>query len=559
MQRVKRAINAALEKMTGYGLSRRQRSARATDGQVPYGLVEQFDTSRVSGWVAVGRNADPVRIALLVNEQEVTATWATDPMARNSSGEVRSFNFTLRDIWNYCKERDALSVRAAGRALPITGHGMYLAPPRDGRKDLRAMRAKLSDGHVFDQLGRLALSKSLDTEWQAKVMRIYGRVREIVRETHGYDVMLMYGSLLGAVREGGIIGHDLDIDVAYVSRHAKGRAAAAELRDIALLLIERGFNVGCQLTALQIREASDVVHKIDLFHLYFDDAGALKFPFGVAGTTEIPASDWQGTREIDFCGARALVPINADSLVEHIYGAGWRSPKPGFDWGRDRTKRDMGGVLPVAYGEEVYWSNFYTRNEFDSGSPFFETVNARSDTPATVIDIGCGDGRDALAFGAAGRTVLGLDRSAVGIRHASRKGAEAALQERVRFATCDVADTDAFTEHVTRLTADTDGPLLFYLRFFLNSVSEQVQETLMTAICASARAGDMFAAEFRTDHDKDREKAFGKHYRRYQDGPTFGVALGDRFGFKVIEEVEGTGLSPYRDEDPHVYRVIARA
>jgi hypothetical protein len=435
---------------------------------------------------------------------------------------------------------------------------MYRAPERNGSLSLDAMRAKLADGFVFAQNGRMQLSKRLDTAWQAKVMDLYDRVRVAVRETHGYDSFLVYGTLLGAVREGTIIGHDLDFDAAYVSGKDGGAAAAAELREIALQLIDRGFDVKGKATVLAISDPVDHDTRIDLFHLYFDEAGHLQFPFGVAGTTEISSDDWQGTREIEFCGATASVPVNAEQMVEHIYGPGWRSPKPGFDWHRDRTKRGQEGILPHAYAQEVYWSNFYNRTAFEAGSPFFEAVNARPETPDAIIDVGCGDGRDAIAFGLAGRTVLGLDRSEVAVRHASARAAEMGIGERARFAVCDLADADAFRKEVAMMAGQATGPMLFYLRFLLHSIPEPVQETLLGAISESARPGDQFAAEFRTDMDEKLEKTFPKHFRRYQNGPAFGEALRDRYGFEVLEEVEGQGLSPYKDEDPHLYRVIAR-
>ena len=34
----------------------------------------------------------------------------------------------------------------------------------------------------------------------------------------------------------------------------------------------------------------------------------------------------EGTKEIDFLGRRVLVPVNAEQVVEHVYGAGWRIP-----------------------------------------------------------------------------------------------------------------------------------------------------------------------------------------------------------------------------------------
>jgi hypothetical protein len=68
----------------------------------------------------------------------------------------------------------------------------------------------------------------------------------------------------------------------------------------------------------------------------------------------------------------------------------------------------------------------------------------------------------------------------------------------------------------------------------------------------------MLAAEFRTDKDEELTKVHADHYRRYQNGPMFGDALRARYGFTIVDAVEGRGLSPYRDEDPELYRVIAR-
>ena len=523
------------------------------------GVVEVFTKDKVSGWVAVPADAPPVRVSLLVNDLEVAAGWATDSRAdRHNWGEVRPFDFRLRDVWAYSKTKYKLTVRVGGKAVPIAGQGMYFVPPSNGGQDLATLKTKLADGYIFGQTGRLQLSKKLDTEWQARVMGLYDRVRAIVRDEYGYDVFFVYGTLLGAIREGGVIGHDLDFDAAYVSRHADGKQAAEELRDIAYLLIDRGLDVQCMRTALHVHDAADPSSKIDLFHLYFDSTGQLKFPFGVAGTTEVPSTDWHGTREIDFCGGRGLVPANAEQLVEHIYGAGWRSPKPGFDWKRDRTKRDWSGVLPLEYGDQVYWANFYARSKDEPPSSFVDYVRAQVELPGTVLDLGSGDGRDAIAFGAAGSTVLGLDRAAAAVRRATARAKEQGLADRVRFDAGDLTDAAALRDRLAAAVRDADGPVLFYLRFLLHAVSDEAQATLMSTLSELARPGDLLAAEFRSDKDEALPKAFGKHFRRFQDGAAFGAALGEEYGFEVLATQEGTGLAPYEGEDPEVYRVVAR-
>jgi hypothetical protein len=555
MGQLKQRVNGLVERTTGYRFVRADRLRGLKTGMV--GLVEQFSGSEVNGWVSVPRGADPVRVSLQISGFEVAATWASDPVKRGNYGEARRFHFRIRDIWQYVTTNDKLTVSVDDVALPITKQGMYLRPGNNGQHSLGELKRRMSNGHVFGQTGRLQLSKKLDTEWQDKVMGLYGQVRELVKEVYGYDVFFVYGTLLGAVREGGVIGHDVDFDAAYVSRHSDGKVSADELQEIAFRLVETGLDVECKRTALHIHDTKDPDTRIDLFHTYFNEEGLLQFPFGVAGTTEVRKSDWQGTKEIDFCGGRGLLPVNAEQMAEHLYGANWRTPKPGFKWARDRVKSDQSGVMPLSYGEEVYWSNFYMRANFDSGSTFFEAINAREDTPKNIIDIGCGQGRDSYAFGKAGRTVLGMDRSQVGVKHAAAKAEEFGIGDRVRFTACDVSDEPALRKNLTEALAAADGPVLFYMRFFLHSLPEEVQDTLMSVLSECARTGDMFAAEFRTDKDEALEKTYGKHFRRYQNGPAFGQSLKDRYGFDLLHEQEGRGLSVYKDEDPELYRVVA--
>jgi len=400
-------------------------------------------------------------------------------------------------------------------------------------------------------------SKQLDTAWQGSAMQLYGRVRRIVSESFGYDPFLMYGTLLGAVRDGTFIGHDPDFDAAYVSRCTNGPDAAAELVQIALTLVEQGLSCDLRARVLHIFDPKDNNLHIDLFHTYFE--GRLhRFPFGVAGTSTLHEHDWAGTEEIDFAGGRALVPRNAVQLVAHLYGEDWRLPKPGFNWHLERTDQAAEGQLTDEQRTKVYWADFYAHTEYTSGSAFYEFVNARPEMPDTVIDIGCGDGRDSCAFGSAGRTVLGLDQSPVGIRHAADHAARSGVSDRVRFRVCDVADVDDLGYALDEVVDVSSGPVLFYLRFFLHAITADVQVRLLDALVVHSRPGDLFAAEFRTDKDKANTHVHGKHYRRFQNADEFRESLTKRFASEVLFEVEDTGLSPYGDEDPVLYRVIAR-
>jgi hypothetical protein len=572
------------------------------------GLVETFSRKAVTGWVTVPADAPPTRVSLFLDDLAITSTYATTEIQdddeddapgpastptrgrgrgagrggrrrgrggrqpgprrhlpgpgeerRNSSQQVRWFRFRLDDVWRFCDPEVQVSVRVDGAPQPIAGHGLYLSPPTTGKRSVADVRRRLEAGEVFSQKGKLQPSKQNDTEWQRKVMSLYERTSAVVKEQHGQDVFFVYGTLLGAVREGDYIGHDVDFDAAFVCAATDAAGAAQELVDVALTLIEHGLAVKALPPHLHVSDPADPDLHIDLFHLYFDDDDVLSFPFGVAGTSTIRRQDWHGVREIAWPQGRGLVPVEAEQLVECLYGPGWRQPQPGFHWPRERTRLAAEAKLTNAHRSQVYWADFYAHTRYTDGSTFSELLGARPDTPPTVIDIGCGDGRDACAFGAAGRRVVGLDQSPVGVQHATERAATLGLADRVRFQVCDVAEIDGLTEVLEGAVAQAgDEPVLFYLRFFLHSIPEEVQAGLIDVIGATARAGDMIAAEFRTTEDRSEAKVHGQHYRRFQDGRAFGRDLVDRHSFAVLHEEEGTGLSPYQGEDPVLYRVIAR-
>ena len=365
---------------------------------VVVGIVEEFSPRLIRGWVVVRPQAEPTRVDLFLDNLLLASTYATPDAAmtgvdsvlrggrpadgatvaaplvhswqaqpvpgpaddrRNSGRQIRTFSFRVGGIWRFVNRKTKISVRVGGHWLPISGHGTFLTPPQRGKRSMTELRELMESGHVLSQEGKIQLSKKLDTQWQAQVMGLYDRLRTVFADEFGHELFFVYGTLLGAVREGGFIGHDVDFDSAYVSAERSGPAAVRELVAIALRLVELGFDVVCHPEALHVSDPSDPGEKVDVFHTWFDSEGALRFPFGVAGTSVVTRDEWSGTREIEFAGGRGLVPSAAESLVACLYGDDWRQPKPGFNWRLARTDSAEDGLVPVAAVTKVYWANFY--------------------------------------------------------------------------------------------------------------------------------------------------------------------------------------------------------
>jgi SAM-dependent methyltransferase len=540
------------------------------------GMVEEFSREQVLGWVSVPAEAPPTRVDLFLGTIRVSSTYATPDGAmsqasakkrgrtrsirsprgdrRNSRAQIRTFSFKIHSLWSYATRGSRLRIEVDGRPLPIHGHGMFVKAPRSGEHGPDLLKERLASGWVLARTGMVQLSKQLNTEWQSAVMDLYTAVRTVLREEHGHDLFVTFGTLLGAIREGDYIGHDNDFDVAYVSRERSGPAAAAELVAVARTLIDRGYRVEAMSSCLHVVDEARSKYRIDIFHTYFDADGELQHPFGYAGTTPVTDQEWEGTREIDFSGGRALVPVRSEELLAAMYGDDWRQPKTGFDWKIERRGEDASGQLTPAQRTTVYWADYYAHNGHTEGSSFAQFVEDRPDTAGTIVDIGCGDGRDSFYFGSVGRTVVGLDRSDVGVAHARDRALGAGFGDRVTFEVCDLGDAAVLGSVLDRVGA---GPVVYYTRFVLHAITEDVQETPLDVLDAKAKPGDLLAAEFRTDKDAHRQKAHPKHYRRYQSAEAFVVDLRRR-GWDVVHEVESDGLAPWGDEDPVLCRVIAR-
>ncbi len=200
------------------------------------------------------------------------------------------------------------------------------------------------------------------------------------------------------------------------------------------------------------------------------------------------------------------------------------------------------------------WDGFYNTHQHKIPSQFAAFCLNEFPREHTVIDCGCGDGRDSLFFHRYGSRVIGLDASESAIKFAQTRAEQTRADDGIRFAVTDFANP---TQTLQGELSQTNANYVIYSRFFLHAIPPETQRAFL-AFCAAVCPSNTPALflEFRGEKDADIPKNFGRHYRRYISHADISTALAEA-GFQISYHTCGTGYAKHKDEDAYVHRIIA--
>ncbi len=199
-----------------------------------------------------------------------------------------------------------------------------------------------------------------------------------------------------------------------------------------------------------------------------------------------------------------------------------------------------------------YWNQYY-KNDICSRkpSPFAQYVATLVEPGRRLIELGCGNGRDAVYLAAQGLQVVALDLSSVTIEHLQAQNIANA-----EFICGDFVNSDLHKP------ASYDYA---YSRFTLHSINKNQEQLLLQRVFSGLRPGGKLFVEVRSVHDplfgKGRRLEhnaffYDNHYRRFIVLAEL-VAELQSCGFVVEYAKESAGFAPYGNEDPEVIRVVA--
>jgi SAM-dependent methyltransferase len=419
-----------------------------------------------------------------------------------------------------------------------------------------------NDGHpvAVDKAGHLQrMFARTDRVLTEEVLDSVERVLHDLREECGLDAFLSFGCLLGAVRDGHMIGHDSDADVSYLSRHTHPFDIIRESQRASATMESLGWRM-TRMSAgdfkIWVRPGGSRRVGIDVFTAFHVDGAFYMLP-SVAG--DLPRSALLPVGEVTLEGRRFVAPARPEELLATTYGPDWRVPDPSFEFHPSRaTARRMNGWWRNNRKHLKHWGDFYRSRTSarvpTTPSPFATWVADRLEPRQHVLDVGCGNGRDSVYFAEQGHRVTALD----GTSRARRLARRLATEHSVRVRPQELNLNDLFSALTSGARfAHLKHPPEIYARFLLDAVEADTRQTFFRWAQMIQRRGGTTFLEFRTWQGTLRAKAFPFHYRTLLD-PSRVVAEIERYGGTVVHREQGVGLAPFENENPRICRLIVR-
>lgn len=203
--------------------------------------------------------------------------------------------------------------------------------------------------------------------------------------------------------------------------------------------------------------------------------------------------------------------------------------------------------------DKKYWNKFYEKNHEEI---FYNTLFAEYvyenwiQNRKSLLEYGCGNGRDSLYFGLKGMDVSGVDASETAIKNLK------ALKSQCHF----ICDDFINSEVIFKKQYD-----VCYSRFTIHAINLCDEVKLIRNSYNVLKNNGLFCIEVRSVFDslygkgmplgKD-EYIFNSHYRRFiRINELLERLINEGFLIKYAEE--NTGFAPLNNSDPQIIRVIA--
>ena len=367
-----------------------------------------------------------------------------------------------------------------------------------------------------------------------------------LRDRGSAEAFLNFGCLLGAVRDGRLIGHDTDADLTVLCPSPYPVDVQRQSFRLERLMASLGWRSrrmsGRFVVSAELADGSQV--NIDVFSAWHDLDGTFHLLPCVRGELDRSALIPVGSVLLE--GRDVVAPARPEALLETIYGPDWAVPDPSFRYHPPRAiSRRMSGWFRAHRRVWTRWSDHDEQpGAWRSGpSDFALWAAGRLSEDAALFEMGCGTGRDAVYFAGLGRDVVAGDHSSTALELTSRAAAEAGVPVAVEL--WDAYEVRGLL-HRGALMAFEERTYDLYGRFLLEWLHPSWYGDLWRFASMVQRKGGRTFLEFRTRPGGDLGPV---------DANVVVAGIEDRGG-SVDVRIDSRGLEAEGDDDTTVTRLV---
>ncbi len=279
--------------------------------------------------------------------------------------------------------------------------------------------------------GRMLVAfDSLDEQTKSYYLDQTEEVLGVLSEECGLPAYIAWGTLLGAVRTGHLIGHDVDVDLAWWSDHEAPVDVIRESFVVERALRRRGWTVRREnggFLALFLRQADGSTRNMDVFASWRTD-GWVHVVHDARAQLPRSAVVPLGTAVLE--GRTMPAPADPPALLAAGYGDGWRVPDPDFAFSGDLPREHrMDGWLGGMRARRDAWGLVLRDAEPRPAPSDFARWSAERDPgEGDLLELGCGDGVDGMWFARDGRSVTAVEVVVVEARRVGNRARRQGLE-----------------------------------------------------------------------------------------------------------------------------------
>ena len=462
--------------------------------------------------------------------------------ARSDEELVLDVLFDERRIWSFWLPRDAVArddgwfvewpsalrrflhgstrlqvVRHVDQEVVFDEEVTLGEPPADGPGRIAVVNER---GLPLGIDKSLRLAQTFDTRSAEHVAPLLDSIEEVLGALRkaGIEPFIAYGTLLGAVRGGKLIGHDSDADLGYVSRHQHPVDVVRESFDLQRALAEMGYRITRYSGAafkVDVEEADGSIRGLDVFGGFLGEGnlhlmGEIRTPF---------REDWifpLGTTVLE--GRELPAPADTDRFLTATYGPSWRVPDPAYVFETpESTHRRLNGWFRGTRVKRAEWDRAYSGHKLEGALDETPSAFARwvrrehGGVPEQLVDLGCGRGVDALWFAREGSArVLGLDYVTRGSDAAGEIAAAEGLP--LEFRALNLCELRSVLSEGARV-AHEPGPRVLTARHLADATDKVGRRNLWRVAEMMLRGGGRLYLEFLNTRGEDDPFARQQHLR----------------------------------------------